>query len=604
MAGDGVTGLIVPAARDQSTVLAHGTKHEPLGVGGVIPLHLKEAVVHGHPLLEIVQRLAYRLHGWDLDKILVLIALYNAGAPVYRFLKQQLVRLTTAEIIIPEYDPLAREVLQWMSANIMAKRTTQALVSSGSEAQTSMDNYPIPYGRRGAPTNNLDTDDFQCMPPIGKKIFWVGLRPYLLSRAPRGYTGSTGANFLMSGDKSNQPLNSLRIVTLGWSLGPLQDFVKKCHDYSVEARVNGGTITVHFASGSGGGMDAYGNWHTVTKSVRKLDTVDMEEHVKMDLIRDAEDYYKAETKKFYAECGIPYRRGFLFHGPPGTGKSSFSAALAGHLNCDIYMINLSGGDITDGRLHSLFLSLPKKCVVVIEDIDSAGIGREQELSEVEDVRDLARAGSPSFIPARARGRGKKGAARPNMVTLSGLLNAIDGNASQEGRLLIMTSNNPDALDEALTRPGRVDKRVHFGYLNEASARSIFMRLIGRHAVASGSVTPEEAASLSSIFARKLPSNTFTPAQVQNFLQYCRRDADKAIGEVAAWAEKEVSAPSPSKDYQSKEDDETKRYVEAQEKLVDTRVRLNGIVNALNGEKEEEPSSQTTTENATERKTDN
>jgi len=60
-----------------------------------------------------------------------------------------------------------------------------------------------------------------------------------------------------------------------------------------------------------------------------------------------------------------------------TGKTSFSAALAGHLSCDIYIINLATGDISDGRLHRLFLALPRKCVVVIEDIDSAGINREQ-----------------------------------------------------------------------------------------------------------------------------------------------------------------------------------------------------------------------------------
>ena len=74
--------------------------------------------------------------------------------------------------------------------------------------------------------------------------------------------------------------------------------------------------------------------------------------------------------------------------------------MAGHLKVDLYVINLAAGDISDGKLHSMFLSLPKKSVVIIEDIDSAGIGRE---GEEEDHPD----------PRRKRMR--------NKVTLSGLL---------------------------------------------------------------------------------------------------------------------------------------------------------------------------------------
>jgi chaperone BCS1 len=154
-------------------------------------------------------------------------------------------------------------------------------------------------------------------------------------------------------------------------------------------------------------------------------------------------------RQFFADCGIPYRRGYLFHGPPGTGKSSFSAALAGHLQCDIYhvsslccralqsltrsQINLASGDFSDGNLHRLFLALPRKCIVVIEDIDSAGIGREQgpSMQPVPPPPD-----SPLYPSVSPFGRNippPPGDPRKrNTVTLSGLLNAIDGNASQEG----------------------------------------------------------------------------------------------------------------------------------------------------------------------------
>jgi hypothetical protein len=98
--------------------------------------------------------------------------------------------------------------------------------------------------------------------------------------------------------------------------------------------------------------------------------------------------------------------------------------------------------------------------------------------------------------------------RRNMVTLSGLLNAIDGNASQEGRLLIMTSNNPDALDTALTRPGRIDKKVYFGNMSKNAGKAIFMRLIGRSALAhDAEFTMEQTEQWATVFADKVPADT-------------------------------------------------------------------------------------------------
>jgi chaperone BCS1 len=176
--------------------------------------------------------------------------------------------------------------------------------------------------------------------------------------------------------------------------------------------------------------------------------------------------------------------------------------------------------------------------------------------------------------------------RRNMVTLSGLLNAIDGNASQEGRLLIMTSNNPDALDSALTRPGRIDKQIYFGNMSRSAGKSIFKRLIGRSALAhDAAFTMDQIEQWAVEFADKVPANTcklstlfladpfrlhywcslleglrtflfafsrifvihsawiltndiaVSPAQVQNFLQGCRGDPLKALNDIDAWIEK-------------------------------------------------------------------
>ena len=70
-------------------------------------------------------------------------------------------------------------------------------------------------------------------------------------------------------------------------------------------------------------------------------------------------------------AGIPYRRGYLLHGPPGSGKSSFIQALAGSLNYDICLLNLSERGLADDKLIHLLSNAPERSIVLIEDIDAA-----------------------------------------------------------------------------------------------------------------------------------------------------------------------------------------------------------------------------------------
>ena len=69
--------------------------------------------------------------------------------------------------------------------------------------------------------------------------------------------------------------------------------------------------------------------------------------------------------------GIPYRRGYLLHGPPGSGKSSFIQALAGSMSYDICVLNLSERGLADDKLIHLLSNVPERSFVLIEDIDAA-----------------------------------------------------------------------------------------------------------------------------------------------------------------------------------------------------------------------------------------
>ena len=75
-------------------------------------------------------------------------------------------------------------------------------------------------------------------------------------------------------------------------------------------------------------------------------------------------------------AGIPYRRGYLLHGPPGCGKSSFITALAGELGFSICVLNLSERGLSDDRLHHLLAAAPTESIILLEDVDAAFVSRE------------------------------------------------------------------------------------------------------------------------------------------------------------------------------------------------------------------------------------
>lgn len=115
----------------------------------------------------------------------------------------------------------------------------------------------------------------------------VGYRPFIFSR--RGGQSPRNAS-IMTGpivDDHGRLHHALTITTLGWSLRPLQRFIGVCREFRRHNLT--GTTTVYFA---GAGSDPYGQgWQSVSKTIRKLDTIDMDQDLKLEIVRDAEYYY-------------------------------------------------------------------------------------------------------------------------------------------------------------------------------------------------------------------------------------------------------------------------------------------------------------------------
>ncbi|EDN02518.1 predicted protein [Histoplasma mississippiense (nom. inval.)] len=282
-----------------------------------------------------------------------------------------------------------------------------------------------------------------------------------------------------------------------------------------------------------------GEWRKAkARDIRPISTVIMDEGEKTALLKDIEDFLDERARGWYARRGIPYRRGFLLYGPPGTGKSSFSLSVAGRFELDIYVLNLSS--IDDSRLSSLFAQLPPHCVILLEDIDAASTAR------TEDSETTKNTGQAAVGPSQ------KSKSQGN-VSLSALLNALDGVSSQEGRLLIMTTNHIERLDDALIRPGRVDRQVLFQLADhKMSSRlfcTVFKRSDGDQRTTGKEFDDETIERLADEFAAKVPDQVFSPAEILlSFLLERKQSPTDAVADVENWVAKTSKERGKVKNY--------------------------------------------------------
>jgi mitochondrial chaperone BCS1 len=203
-------------------------------------------------------------------------------------------------------------------------------------------------------------------------------------------------------------------------------------------------------------------------------------------------------------------------------------ALAGRFGLELYIMHipsLSG----DAELERLFTELSPQCIVLLEDIDTAGMKRKSQ-DEAEQAE---------------RERKLRGAPQSGHCTLSGLLNVLDGVASQEGRIVLMTSNAAADLDEALVRPGRIDIKIYMGHIDGDAAEEMFLRMYEpdendepNSAETCARLEPELLHKLAKDFGARLMPGVFTPAQLQGFLLVHRGQPEAALAQFGSWMQAE------------------------------------------------------------------
>ena len=312
--------------------------------------------------------------------------------------------------------------------------------------------------------------------------------------------------------------------------------------------------------------------HVAFEHPARFETLAMEPKKKEEIINDLTIF--SRRKEYYSKIGKAWKRGYLLYGPPGTGKSTMIAAMANLLDYDLYDLELTS--VKDNtELRKLLIDTRSKSIIVIEDIDCSLDLTGQRKKKKEKEEDEESKDNPIT---------KKGKEDESKVTLSGLLNVIDGlwSTCGEERLIVFTTNYVEKLDPALIRRGRMDKHIELSYCCFEAFKVLaknYLDLDSHHLFAS--------------IRRLMEETNMTPADVAEYLMpktitddpgTCLENLILALG--TAKGEARVKAEKEAKE-KEEEEKRVKAEKEAKEKeatagevkekeMSDERVTENGV----------------------------
>lgn len=494
---------------------------------GSIPANILDAFIPGYP---VISSFVQDIFGFDISIVvsvsLLIFGLFTSLRFVWHHAYGYFKEYFTSFICIESDDDIFDHVMEWLAEQKISKKSRTLMAKTGREsAWDSLPGEEINVMADAGQLLNFSNWDAKVPPTFqpyfGTHRFWHNGRYFEFSRSKQEVMGqSWGGGSLVREDEY------IKLTCIGRSTQPIKALIKEARDHYLDKEKTS-TVVRRPAPKEmrGRGRNV---WNRVaSRPSRPIETVVLDHEQKDRLLADINEYLHPKTAVWYANRGIPYRRGYLLAGPPGTGKSSLAWAIAGVFGLDIYCISLVEPTLTEEDLGVMFTSLPRRCVVLLEDIDAAGLVKRNMPSTAEEPKETSEAAKLGAEITKAikasQDQGTKNKENQG-ISLSGLLNAIDGVASHEGRVLLMTTNCPEKLDEALIRPGRIDMKIAFTKATRSQLTELFVRMYSPDA----EVTPPSKPVPTE---KKLPS----PATKHMELRHCKASQSLSGHELIAKA---------------------------------------------------------------------
>ena len=413
-------------------------------------------------------------------------------------------RYFLSTIVVDSYDDLYFSLLDYFVEQRMFESSRSVIARTTTKV-------PLDYWNNIDLNSEFDLNDWKLEVPLRYEpdyrtyFCWYDGKPFWIGRSKEQLPtieGSTRENRII-------------LKCIGRSTKPIKDLIQRSRER--ECSMRKAYTEIRLPLGIKQRTEHRSPWATkISRLSRSMDTVILNADQQFRIQRDIAEFLQSKSRRWYYNRGIPYRRGYLLHGAPGTGKTSLSLALAGHFRLTIHFILLSDPTLTDDYLIRLFQALPDPCMVLLEDIDATSIVRRRT----------------STISG-----GKRSPEEGQGISLSGLLNAVDGVASAEGVVLVMSTNYPEKLDDALIRDGRIDLKIEFTLPRKEELKRLFIRM---YSSSFKTAVPAELDEMAEAFATRLPEQTFSAAEIQGFLLDRKNDAQHALAAVRQWAEDKMA----------------------------------------------------------------
>ncbi|KAF7332957.1 hypothetical protein MVEN_02401600 [Mycena venus] len=433
-------------------------------------------------------------------KLLVLGSIVETGRRLFMWLIERFAIKYCTTIRFLQGDPAYEWIVLFLNQENVWRRSREFTVS----ASNSQRKWAVRAASDATVKANAEYVPMYTQPQLFRwRGYWVEIR-----RTGNGSNTDSQGPYAIPGRYVGHG-SSISVTVYTLNMNVLSDLVEDARMRYLE--VNRPNVVIYLSDSPQFGP--HQTWATVKHKIRRpLSSIILPEGVVDALVEDAQEFL--DTENWYNEAGIPHRRGYLLYGPPGTGKTSTIYALAGALNLEIYSLSLASNFVDDSYLQRAASAIPKHGLFLIEDIDCAFPSREDEDEDEMDVMAVANMHPRSRRVHRAGSRVTR-----SMVTLSGLLNVIDGIGSEEGKLFFATTNHIDRLDAALLRPGRIDHKVQYGLATAPQAHALFMRFFPAWRFPDSDEKESPTISeLADTFAAAVPPAEFSTAELQGYLQ--------------------------------------------------------------------------------------